>query len=263
MTQSWDFISWNVCGLRKLARYPGIFSWLLGIHVVFLQETLQLRRSFSFPGFARFDVLAAETKGRASGGLTTLIRKSWLCDGVVRELASSSHLLALRVTWGNTGLLLFNVYVPVFTEGCPVDIYAIIHAEIESITALYPIDGVLVGGDWNAHLLQPRPASRVDRELSSIAASLSDSGFSVFPTSEERPTFRSGVTRSTIDYAFHRGLKLRDSEVARVFIAQHRPVFLSFDGLTSAPRPQANMEVAYGTRKRRLHSLSYFIHIPI
>ncbi len=141
----WEFASWNVCGLRKLARHPGIFEWLLTLQVVFLQETLQVTRSFGFPGFARFDVPAIDTRGRASGGLVTLIDKRWLGNGRVEILQATCYLLLLRVTWAGAAVLLGNIYMPVHSEGCPTDIFAITVGKIEETAALHPTDAVLIG----------------------------------------------------------------------------------------------------------------------
>lgn len=141
----WQFASWNLCGVRKLARHQGILAWLLSLQVIFIQESLQVTCSFQFPGFARFDVPAVETRIRASGGLITLINKSWLGNGTITELCASSYLLVHRVAWGGAGVLLGNVYAPIHSEGCPMDILAIIRDEFESISSLYPSDSIILG----------------------------------------------------------------------------------------------------------------------
>jgi hypothetical protein len=141
----WGFTSWNLCGLRKLARHPGVLEWLRSQKVVFIQESLQLSRSFRFPGFARFDLPAVETRRRASGGLVTLLAKDWLGDGEVEVLHESASLLFIRVKWGASGLLLGNIYVPIHGESCPTDIYDSIVARIEAVSSSYPNDSLLLG----------------------------------------------------------------------------------------------------------------------
>ncbi len=138
-------ISWNICGLRKLARHPGVLLWLMSQKVIFLQETLQVSCSFRFPGFARFEVPAVDIRGKASGGLLVLIAKDWLGNGKVEVLLESSSLLLVRVSWGNVGTLLGSVYIPVHSENCPTDIYATTTAQIDSIASIYPNDAVLIG----------------------------------------------------------------------------------------------------------------------
>jgi hypothetical protein len=113
--------------------------------VIFLQETLQLTRTVHFPGFARFDVPAVETPRRASGGLVTLVSKSWLGNGVAEELVSEHFLQIVRISWQGVGILLCNVYVPIHSEGCPMDIFAVISSKVSAATSLYPTDGVLLG----------------------------------------------------------------------------------------------------------------------
>jgi hypothetical protein len=141
----WGFLSWNICGLHKLARHPGVFSWLRSQKIVFLQETLQVSRTFRFPGFARFDVAATETRRRESGGIIILLAKDWLGEGKVEVILESSSLLLLRVSWADGGILLGNVYIPVHSETCPMDVYETTLASIDSVTASYPNDGVIIG----------------------------------------------------------------------------------------------------------------------
>ncbi len=145
MTGGWDFISWNICGLRKLIRHQGVLSWLLGLQIIFFQETLQVSRTVHFPGFVRFDVPAVETPRRASGGLVTLISKAWLGNGVAEELVTESFLQIVRVSWHGVAILLCNVYVPIHSEGCPMDIFTIISSKFSAVTSLYPSDGVILG----------------------------------------------------------------------------------------------------------------------
>jgi exonuclease III len=145
MSGIWNFASWNICGLRKLARYPGVLAWLLSLQVVFLQESLQITRTFHFPGFARFDVPAVESRRRAVGGLVTLVSKSWLGNGVAEEIVTESFLQVVRISWQGIGILLCNVYVPIHSEGCPLDIFATIDARLTAVTSVHSGDSVLIG----------------------------------------------------------------------------------------------------------------------
>jgi exonuclease III len=138
-------VSWNIGGLRKLARHPGVFAWLRAQKVILLQETLQVSSTFNFPGFARIEVPAIDVRGKASGGLLILLAKDWLGNGHVHVLYESASLLLLRITWDNVGLLVGNVYIPIQSENCPADIYASTAAKIESVAASYPGDGVIFG----------------------------------------------------------------------------------------------------------------------
>ncbi len=145
----WGFTSWNICGLRKLARHPGVFAWLRSQKVIFFQESLQLSRSFQFPGFARFDVPAVETRRRASGGLIILLAKDWLGDGVVEVIHESPSMLLIRVKWDTVGLLLGNIYVPIHGDDCATDVYDGIVARIEAVSTSYPNDSLLLGKTKN------------------------------------------------------------------------------------------------------------------
>jgi hypothetical protein len=141
----WGFTSWNLCGLHKLARHPGVLEWLRSQKVIFIQESLQLSRTFRFPGFARFDVAAIETRRRASGGLIILLAKDWLGNGEVETIHESASLLLVRVKWGSVGLMLGNIYAPIHGDSCPTDIYDSIVGHIEAVSSLYPNDSLLIG----------------------------------------------------------------------------------------------------------------------
>ncbi len=95
----------------------------------------------------------------------------------------------------------------------------------------------------------------MDAELGRFAAAQLDEGYAIFPTSAERATYRSGVTSSTIDFVFHRNVKAVNQDIARVFIAQHKPITCSFDPLpNSTIESSANTSRAFGTSKLLVHT---------
>ncbi len=242
------FVSWNICGLRKLARHPGVFSWLRAQKIILLQETLQVTRSFRFPGFVRFEVPAVDVRGKASGGLLILLAKDWLGSGKVEILLESSSLLLARVSWGNVGLLVGNVYIPIHSENCPSDIYTTTTAQLESVTSLYPNDGVIIGGDWNAHLLAPRAYSWVDKAMGKVQAELHAAGFRSFPVTQDPPTYRSALVSSTIDFMFHRQVTIAKEEVGMVFIALHKPIVAEFTIPHHTPADEKQLDTAQGLK---------------
>ncbi len=224
------FISSNMCGLRKLARHPGVFSWLRNQKVVLIQELLQVLQSFRFPSVVRFDVPAVKTGGlRASGGLILLISKDWLGNGAAEILHESSSLLLLRISWPDKSILVGNIYVPVHSESCPSGAFQDIVARVESASPSYPNDGIFIGtsiapaqllyvkrvlsftfvllfkrnipplvlfvsgGDWNAHLLSPRSHHWADQAMTRAHADLLHLGFTNFPTESTPPTYRSAL----------------------------------------------------------------------
>ncbi len=103
-----------------------------------------------------------------------------------------------------------------------------------------------VGGDWNGHLVDPRQYSWVDSELCRVAKSLKDSGYSYFPTSNDIPTYRSAGTKSVIDYVFSRNLDVVSSEIAKVYVAQHRPIVLTFKRAPGWDGELCKLDVALG-----------------
>ncbi len=106
----------------------------------------------------------------------------------------------------------------------------------------------LAGGDWNGHLFDPRGGLWVDAELGRLAGKLRDDGFGIFPDSADRVSYRSGMTSSTIDFVFHRNVTVQTQDIARVFIAQHKPIVCTFGGLLpSNGNNTSNMVRALGT----------------
>lgn len=108
-----SILSWNICGTRKLARYPLIISWLASFSILLFQETLELNSGFNLNGYAKFEVPARATNGRPSGGLATFISTETHGNFLVEVLHSTTWFLFVRIFWeGLTeGLLIGNVYI--------------------------------------------------------------------------------------------------------------------------------------------------------
>jgi hypothetical protein len=76
---------------------------------------------------------------------------------------------------------------------------------------------------------------------------MKEEGFKIFPDSAERATYRSGVTSSTIDFVFHRNATALSQDIARIFIAQHKPLVTNFDALQpSGGENVTNLDRALG-----------------
>jgi hypothetical protein len=88
---------------------------------------------------------------------------------------------------------------------------------------------------------------------------MKEEGFKIFPDSAERATYRSGVTSSTIDFIFHRNATAQSQDIARIFIAQHKPVVSTFAALRpSVGENASNMGRALGVSR----SLNNICHMP-
>ncbi len=83
--------------------------------------------------------------------------------------------------------------------------------------------------------------------MQDLHAGLTRSGFSFFPSESEPPTYRSATVSSTIDFTYYRNLDTEDSEVAKIFIAQHRPLSARFKLRSHVSAQEAEMDVAYGS----------------
>lgn len=107
------FLSWNICGLNKLLRYPVILERIRDFQIIFIQESLQIVQSFAFPGFARYDVPAVPTGGRTSGGLMTLLSNASFLDYGIEVLLAEEFLqLLLCSSSSGFSMILGNVYIP-------------------------------------------------------------------------------------------------------------------------------------------------------
>jgi endonuclease/exonuclease/phosphatase (EEP) superfamily protein YafD len=82
--------------------------------------------------------------------------------------------------------------------------------------------------------------------MSKAHADLTHLGFQSFPTESMPPTYRSASVTSTIDFVFHRNLNVGEKEVARIFIAQHRPVATQVSLTADSSPPGPALETAYG-----------------
>jgi hypothetical protein len=79
------------------------------------------------------------------------------------------------------------------------------------------------------------------------AEQLLSSGFKHYPVSCEPPTYRSALSKSTIDFVFHRNVSFQEPEVSKVYIAQHRPISASVELPAHAISPPTELEAALGS----------------
>jgi exonuclease III len=170
-----EFLSWNICGLQKLARFPSVFATILATHVVFLQETLQVSSTFNFPGFTRFDVPAIESPGRSSGGLATLLANSVFSAASFEVLVAEPFLQLIAVTSPNTAAALFaNIYIPRFSRGTSPQVYSDVLEHLVTAIEVTQPSICIIAGDWNAH--PHAPTSPFDRAFLQVESVLSELG---------------------------------------------------------------------------------------
>jgi hypothetical protein len=82
--------------------------------------------------------------------------------------------------------------------------------------------------------------------MQGLHSGLSRSGFSFFPTESDPPTYRSATVSSTIDFTYHRNLVIEDPEVAKIYIAQHRPLSAKVCLQSHDSSQKVDMDVAFG-----------------
>jgi hypothetical protein len=140
-------VSWNLCGLEKLVRYPLTSDWLQGHDIILIQESLQTTQTYHFNDSTRIDFPATFTAGRAKGGLIVSLRNSSFGSSRVSVLINEEHMLAVDVTTANFHLIVVNVYVPVFSKGFTAGIYETVHSQIELLTLQHPTASIIVAGE--------------------------------------------------------------------------------------------------------------------
>jgi hypothetical protein len=77
-----------------------------------------------------------------------------------------------------------------------------------------------------------------------IDNALQATGFSRFPRTRRPFTFRQERRKSTIDYIYSRGIRVVKEEVSKVYITNHRPVRIVFEG--TLPPSNFRLEKALG-----------------
>lgn len=160
MNATTSLVSLNICGLSKLAINTTSREWLLDHDIIALQETLHLPQTLGFEGFSVVDEPAKECQGpgpcfKRSGGIALLFANKWLGTAKIEVVFRDWSTLAVRVIpqEGNT-LLIVNVYVPLHSSGRPDHLDAVIQSRLDSLTAEYAGDSVILCGDWNGDIFR-------------------------------------------------------------------------------------------------------------
>jgi exonuclease III len=160
MTMITSLVSLNICGLSKLAINTTSREWLLDHDIIPLQETLHLPQTLGFEGFSIIDEPAKEYQGpgpcfKRSGGLAILFGNKWLGTAKIEVVFCDWSTLAVRVMpqIGNA-LLVVNVYVPLHSSGRPDHLDAVIQSTLDSLTAQYAGDSIILCGDWNGDIFR-------------------------------------------------------------------------------------------------------------
>ncbi len=249
-----SLVSWNLCGLGKLSRWPDSASWLCDHDVIFIQESLQVTKTFHFEDSTRFDFPAVHTGGvrGARGGLIISLRNRRFGNSKVSVLVEEEYALAILISFpaSDTQLLLVNVYVPVHTTGFDAGIVTEIQNLLELLASTHPLASIVIAGtqclffsvcifssifvrtidsssnpphllsihfpgDFNGHLFAQTGRSPVDINAQALDVALKQGGFHRFPMTEEPFTFRGAASFSTIDYVYSRGVQVGEFSVAR------------------------------------------------
>jgi exonuclease III len=139
-------VSWNLCGLSKLIRWPSAFEWLETRDVALIQESLQTKSSFNFNNVTRFDIPVVASGGRASGGLVILLRNRVFGNARVRVVLEEQFMLAVEVTTSSQSFIVANVYAPVFTTGYSAEILTTISLQLDVLCQQYPTTPLIIAG---------------------------------------------------------------------------------------------------------------------
>jgi hypothetical protein len=151
-----SLVSWNMCGMGKLYRWPTTLDWLLTHDVILIQESLQVTPNFALDNVTRFDYPAKATAGRARGGLVIALNNHKFGNARVAVLVEEEFLLAVNVTIPATqqSLVIVNVYAPVHSTGYSADIISTVRSHLEQLILLSPPSAaILIAGTHLVTLL--------------------------------------------------------------------------------------------------------------
>jgi exonuclease III len=141
-------VSWNLCGLSKLHRWPSTVEWLQDHDIVIIQESLQVTRTFHLNDVTRFDFVASETGGRAQGGLIVALANKVFGATRATTLIEENHMLAVEISTATSQLTIVNVYVPVHSSGFSYEMYSTISVQLETLASLYPTSPIIIAGNF-------------------------------------------------------------------------------------------------------------------
>ncbi len=139
-------VTWNLCGLSKLVRWPSTFEWLAKFDIALIQESLQTTSTFHFNDVTRFDVPAVASGGRARGGLVILLRNSVFGACRLRVVLQDDTLLGLEICSASSSFLVVNVYAPIHTPGYSAEVLRSIRSNLEALLTQFPTTPIIVAG---------------------------------------------------------------------------------------------------------------------
>jgi exonuclease III len=145
-----SLVSWNLCGLGKLIRWPASASWLVDHNIILIQESLQVTKSYPFDNVTRFDYPATASAGRARGGLVVALKNEKFGNARSTVLVEEEYLYAVQVVIPSSlhSLVVVNVYAPVHSSGFSAHILKTIKTQLELlISQLPPTTDVIIAGN--------------------------------------------------------------------------------------------------------------------
>jgi exonuclease III len=143
-------VSWNLCGLSKLERWPSVIEWLHEHDVIMIQESLQTTQTFNFDDVTRFDFPAAFTAGRARGGLIVALSNKKFGTTRTEVLMHDEHMLAVEIISPTTKIIIVNLYMPVHSTGFQYEQFQSLEIQLELLTSNYNFS-VIIAGNLNIH----------------------------------------------------------------------------------------------------------------
>jgi exonuclease III len=142
-------VSWNLCGLSKLVRWPSTVEWLQSFDVMIIQESLQTTPTFCFNDVTRFDFPALTTRGRSSGGLIVALKNSVFGATSAAILVQEEFLLVVEVSSATGTIIIANVYVPVHSQGFNFDTFSNIVSHVETLVSQFPASHFILAGEFS------------------------------------------------------------------------------------------------------------------
>jgi hypothetical protein len=149
--------------------------------------------------------------------------------------------------------------VPLSSRTTDREFYRQLAVQIASLVEIHVPSVTIVGGDFNAHLFNPK--KDYDREFVWLCEQWRADAFVRGPSTERPFSYVSGKSTSTIDYAFFRGVDLVSCTVGPIYIAQHRPLLATFSlPPNSVPGQRKALGTAYWKSRARQEDFPSAIH---
>jgi exonuclease III len=240
MSITFDLVSWNVNGARKLCSFLGhTKSGLNSPDVLFVQETWISNEAeqLVIDGYVAFHAPAVPTHGHDFGGLSSFFKLTTYAGGQLEKKDTPVPWVS-TVQWSDTsgevGILFVNVYCAIHTAGVLEQDFELVIDYITELRSSFGRNQIVIGGDFNAYRKRcPAPANAKERLSLRLLAELEDDEFQIWPRDGAATYVDSSMT---IDYvAISPGMFIQNFSILPIALCQHLPLSINVTAALNFP----------------------------